>query len=215
MRWTTGSWMVLAAALGLAACNDVDVDGTIDGQEVGGARSAIFGDIDFDIPFIGSIEYTAILLSDVPDACDVFTKMVDAEDAADDCEELCTSYLQIADEHDIEPEEYWSLQLTVNTNDGAVGSFDFSEIAGETDEFSAFFTRVDGTQIADQAACEAACEDGELLESEEEIPDDGTLELAEVDGDELPGEFTLEFGGTDLLEGSFDADPCDLESLFQ
>lgn len=210
-----GSWAGVWIALGLAGCGDVRVDGTVNGQAVGGARSAIFGDIDFDVPFLGSIEFTSVILSDVPDACEVFTELIDAEAAADDCPAVCASFVQIADDHGLDPVEYWTLNLTVNTNDGAVGGFSFADLADETDEFTASFARVDGAQIADLARCESACEDGGLLLSEDEVPDAGSLELAALEGEELPGELTLEFGGTDTLEASFEADPCDLEAMFE
>jgi hypothetical protein len=159
------------------------------------------------------IEYSVVVVTDVPDACEVFLAMDDAEETSDDCEELCASYLQIADDHDLDEDEYWSVMFTVNTNDGAVGGFDYADLADETDEFTAIYSRLDARDLVDQATCESACEDQELLTSEDELPDDGSLELEEVDDEQLPGTFTLEFGGTDLLEGSFDADPCDVEEL--
>jgi len=207
-RWL--GWLLV----GLAACDDVSVEGTVDGEEVGGARDAIYDILDLEVPFVGDIEFTVVVLSDTEDFCEVTQAFADADEDAEDCEELCTAYLQVVEDFDLDPESFWTLMLSVNTSDAAEGAFDFEELVAEEGEFTASFSRFDASDLSDQSLCESACEDIELLEAEVEVPESGTTELEAVSDEELPGTFTLEFDGGDALEGSFEADRCDLSDLF-
>lgn len=200
--------------LGLVACDANSIDGTVDGTEVGGARDAVWDEVEVEIPFAGSYSVTTVIMTDFPDSCAVFEGFSEAEDDADDCEELCEGYLAVVDEFGLDPEDHWSLSFLINTSENGTGDFDFADIP-EEDEFSGYFTFVRGEDLLDQSACEDACEDGELLGDEDDFEaiEDGTVTLEEVEDGELPGSFAVEFGGTDLLEGSFRAEACDLEDL--
>lgn len=205
-------WVWLLGILG--GCDGATVNGTVDAKEVGGARDAIWDEFEIDLPFVGSISFTQIWISDFSDSCEVVHALADADDDADSCEELCAGYLQVVDDFHLDPEDHWSLYLSANTSDGAVGDFDYADLP-DVDEFSAAFTFLRGGDLVDSSTCEAACEDGDLLAepSDTELGEDGLLTLDEVDDGDLPGEFRIEFGGADVLEGSFHAEPCDLEDL--
>lgn len=198
---------MLAYTLGwllLPGCGPAAVGGTVDGEEVGGARDAIYDRIAF-----GPLEYTIVVVSDYRDSCEVTDAFLDA--FAFDCEERCEEYVAIVDAYDLDHDSYWNLSFTLNTSDLQEGVFDHDEGLAD-EEFVASFVRWDATPMRDVAACEEACEEGELLVGDEELAEGGTVEIVDVDESSIEGTFEVALGGADGLEGRFLAEPCDLES---
>ena len=205
-------WKVAAVLLGVG-CGPVSIDGEVDGQSVGGARDAIWDEFEVDLGPLGSYQYTAVILTDVHDACEVTDAFAEALREESDCESLCEVYLDTVEQWELSTEGYWTLSLFANTSDDEAGEFAFDPLA-EAGEFDATFSRIDSSDLVGQSECEDACEDRELLESSEDDGEDGTLELEAAEGEELSGTFTVEFGGADLLEGDFTATRCDMTDWF-
>lgn len=197
------SWFVLLLA---AACSPVGVSGSIDGARVGGARDAIYDTVGVDIPFLGDIEVTIVILTDFPDACATFESFYD--EAIGTCDDVCEEYTQLQQELHLNQEGYWSTVLTVNTSDGTDGTFTF-DTNPDDGEFAAGYNAYDAVPLRDAGDCEDACDDGELLVPDSEGAEEGELEMAAKD-DRLTGKFDVNFGGEDGLRGSFSAAPCDM-----
>jgi hypothetical protein len=202
---------LLSLLLVAVGCGPASLGGVVDGERVGGARDAVWDDVELDFGPFGEWSATTVLVTDIPNSCEVLDDMADAFEF--DCEERCEEYLDVLERHNLGQDSYFALSIYADTSDGAEGSFGHDDEVGEG-EFDASFVRWDVSVIADPAACEEACEEGELLESESEEVDGGELELAGFDGDILSGRFTVEFGGDEGVQGSFHAASCDLGDVW-
>lgn len=190
-----------------AGCGPARLSGQIDGDPVGGARDAYFDTIEISIPFLGSFDYQVIVLTDFPDGCETVSDVSDAYDFG--CDEICDELVPVAEEHGLREDEYWTTTLVANVSDGVDGMFDYDQELNEA-EFTASFSTWDTRAIHDQAACEEACLDGDLLAATGEDGEDGELELElSDDGEVLAGRFDVDFGGDDQLSGRFNATACD------
>lgn len=197
----------LAWILALVGCGPVRVGGSIDGEGVGGAKDAIWDKLSLAFgPF--AYELTVVVVTDFPDACGTYGHFLEVGREAFGCDDVCESYVALADERGLHREAYWSTVLSINTSEGQTGTFDHD--AGlQEGEFDAAFNDYDAAPLRDLGACEDACEDGDLLVPEVEGAKGGQLEL-EADGDLLVGRFEVSFGGEDGLDGRFVAEPCDM-----
>jgi hypothetical protein len=189
----------------LAACGPASVGGRVDGERVGGARDAFYDRLSLDFGPFGELEYLVVMLTDFDEGCAVFEEFFDIVEFS--CDDLCDDYVAVADEYRLDDRQ-WSLAFVVNTSDGVDGAFDLDGRLGDG-EFTASFSSWDTGPLRDPGTCEAACEDEDLLDSDVDTGEDGTLEL-EQDGDRLGGRFALDLGGEDRLEGSFTATECDM-----
>lgn len=200
--------VVLPLLLALTGCAN-SVRGEVDGRGVGLARQAWFDVYEYDLGWLGEYYYTAVLMSDVSDACDGLDALGDALSESS-CEDRCEELAWVADEY-TGWSEHWSLLMgaVVEGRDNIVGSYNYTN-GVEEDSFSASFTWFSLELAADPDLCEDTCEDGEdLLLSDSEQGEDGELLIESYESDRLIGEFELDLGGADLLVGSFDAAPCD------
>jgi hypothetical protein len=195
------------AALAATGCSPANVGGEIDGERIGGARDAIYDTLGVDFGPFGEYELLVVILTDFSDACETYDAFYDAAGDEWDCDDRCERYLEIADEHHL-GDAHWATVLSVNTSDGTTGEFDHDVELGEG-EFSSEFNAYDTEPLHDAAACEAACEDGDLLAPDTDDSEDGTLELEERD-EAIGGRFEVSFGGDDGLDGGFTARPCDM-----
>lgn len=188
------------------ACGPAHLGGSIDGDGVGGARDAFYDTVGVDLGPLGEYELLIVLVTDFADGCEVFEEISNTLEPA--CDERCDDYLDIAETYHLRSDRFWSTTFSVNTSDGVDRTFDYDTDLGDG-EFTTSFSGWDGAPLQDAAACEEACEDGDLLAPEVDDGDDGELELEE-DGDLIRGRFDVSFGGDDGLSGSFAAHPCDM-----
>ncbi|MEQ1505663.1 MAG: hypothetical protein ABMB14_25745 [Myxococcota bacterium] len=197
---------IVPVVMALGACGPAHLGGQIDGEPVGGARDAFFDTLSVNLGPLGDYEATVVVVTDFPTACDVYDDLASTFELS--CDALCDEYLDLAETYHLRQETYWSTIFTVNTSDEEVGTFDYDPAVGEG-EFSTAFYRYDGTDLFDADACEDACEDGELLQAEDEQGEDGELEIDRADSELIHGRFDVDFGGDDRLSGGFSARPCD------
>lgn len=202
-----GRWAATIALAALMGCGPASVGGRVDGAPVGGARDAVWDEVEIDLGPLGEWSYTTVLVSDIPDSCTVLEELGEAFEFS--CEERCEEYLEVVERYRLHKDSYYTLSLEIDTTDGFEGIFPHDDNVGEG-EFKATFTRWDVAVLSDPEACEEACREGELFESDSELANSGELELGGIDRDELRGRFGLEFDGDDGLRGSFRAYSCDL-----
>lgn len=199
-------WIPLV--LTLSACGPASVSGVVDGQRVGGARSAIFDALELDFGPIGEVNVLYVILTDVPNACDVYEDFF--ENIEPNCEDRCDDYTDIADEYLGRP-EYWQINLVAVTNGSFEDDFDYDEGQLDNDEFALSFLRYDAEPLYDNDDCEDECLDGDLLVPDEETGNGGDLEIVEYDSkDFVKGRFEVDMGGDEDLRGSFNAEYCNM-----
>lgn len=199
--------LLVALTLCLGACSPASVRGQIDGDNVGGARSAFFDTVDFDFGVLGSIEYVVVAITDLPNGCDVLEDLYTTVEPT--CDDVCDAYIDIVEDNKIKQDDYFILWMVANTEDGDEGEFDFDEELGD-EEFTASYSAFDAAPLYDAGDCEDECEDGDLLDADIEDGKDGTLVIKKSDSDVVIGNFDVDFGGDDRLTGSFKAEECDM-----
>ncbi|MCB9685010.1 MAG: hypothetical protein H6738_07695 [Alphaproteobacteria bacterium] len=198
---------LVASVLALGGCGPVSGGGSVDGERFGGGQSAIFDRFDFD--FFGvDWEQTTIFLTDIPDACNTMEDMAEAFTDANDCDDLCDNYQDVAEKRHLVSRRYWTMSVVVNTSDDREGSFDFDRDLADGD-FVADFSWLDGEQAFDRDLCENACEDDDF-DDDSEDGEDGDLEILQHDSDLLEGDMQVDFGGDDSANMHFTADRCDM-----
>lgn len=223
-------WVALAALACAGGCANT-MSGTLDGQKVGPARSAIFDEAEMSLTVPGfgdlvSMQVIQVFVSGFPDACALYDRVYDVEYTS--CEETCEDLHDIAVDllgHD----EYWTLSMTLFPEDAvdtsyAVGSplddlslddidwFNLDDLTlTGNDTFSAGAGLWDVAAWYDLAACEAACEDDPSVIEQDEAAEEGEVEVKKfVEDSRLKGDYVVDFGGGDVIRGGFDADYCDL-----
>ena len=196
----------------LWGCGPASLSGQVDGERVGGARDAVYDTYSLDFGPFGELEFALVVLTSFPEACEVVEEYSEAARGGD-CEERCEAIVAVSEEYGLRDERYWTFSMTVNVSDGEEGVFDYETDTSsvEDEEFYGVFSSWDGRALQDQAACEEACEDGELLDPSDEEGEDGELEITRADGETLSGRFDVDLGGDERVRGGFDARPCDTE----
>lgn len=200
MLWLTMLW----------GCGPARLSGEVDGHRVSGARDAVYDTYSLELgPF--DWDFVAITIASFPDACDLIDDISEAYEGS--CEDRCEEIVAISEEHGLRDDEYWTFSMLVNVSDGDEGEFDYESDTSniEDEEFAATFSRWDGRQLTDRSACEEACEDGELLDPDDEQGEDGTLEITRAEGEVFSGRFDVDLGGDEGARGGFDARPCNTE----
>lgn len=199
-------WIVLLAAL--SACGPASVSGVVDGQRVGGARSAIFDALELDFGPFGEVNVLVVVLSDIPNSCDVFEDFF--ETIEPNCEDRCDEYTDIAQDA-LGAKEYWQMNLTAVSTGSFEDEFDYEEGQLENDEFNLNFLRYDAEPLYDSGDCEDECQDGDLLVADQETGNGGDLEITEYDSkDFVKGRFQVDMGGDEDVQGSFTAEYCNM-----
>lgn len=192
--------------LSLVGCGPAALHGAIDGEPVGGARDAFYDTVGVDLGPLGEYELLIVMLTDFADGCEVIEELSEA--GGPGCDERCEDVVDVAEDHGLRGDRFWSTTFSVNTSDGVDREFDYDSDLSDG-EFTASFSAWEGAPLQDPAICEDSCEDGELLVADTEDGEKGELELAQ-DGEILRGRFDVGFGGDDGARGSFAARPCDM-----
>ena len=193
----------------LTACGPASVSGHVDDERVGSARDAFFDVVEFDAGIFGEVNFLVVVISDIPDACEVYQDVF--ADAFQTCEDRCDDYTQLAEDA-LGKDSYWSTTLVAHSDGDFVREYDYDADLG-SDEFSLGFARLDATPMYDQDTCESSCEDGELLDADNETGNSGGLEIVEYVRDEsVKGNFEVDMGSEEQLKGSFKAHKCDTSS---
>ncbi|MFT7521023.1 MAG: hypothetical protein ACI9MC_003174 [Kiritimatiellia bacterium] len=195
----------LILGLALAACNGANISGEVQGEPVRGARNAIFDQADVNIPLIGSQKWLLLIVTDLPDACRVYTELADNVEFT--CEESCEDLGRIA-QQDLGADDYWTLNLTIIADPARVdGTFTQASVPG-SNQFSGTFTRWQTAHLYDEATCLQTCQDKGALPSDTTSVGGGTTLVDKYESnDTLNGSFDLVLDG-DTIDGSFSAKPC-------
>ncbi len=228
-RFRFGWGLAVILLVGAGCANTMS--GTLDGQKVGPARSAIFdeAEMSMSIPGFGelvSMQVLQVFISGFPDACALYDRVYDVSYGS--CEETCEDLYEIAVDllgHD----EYWALSMTLFPEDAvdtayteggplddlSLDDIDWWNLDDLTltgnDTFTAGASLWDVSAWYDLAACEAACEDDPSVMEDDELAETGEVEVGKfVEDSKLKGNYVLDFGGGDVIRGAFDAEYCDL-----
>lgn len=181
--------------------------GEVAGRAIKG-REAIFDVERLDIPLLGAYDVVALVLTDVPDACETLNRLNDASDLP--CDESCAAVAEIASE--IGTEEHWqALAYAVTEAGEVVGTYTWkdAEILGDR-EFDGQLAWWDLKRAEDLGACTLACEDGtSIVGSETFDAQSGTLTIDAFEPEaSLDGEIEVGFGGEDAVSGPVHATSC-------
>jgi hypothetical protein len=202
--------LLLSLPLLLAACSG-SMKGSIDGERLGDARSALF--YAEDVGFGGfSVTSVQVLLTGIPDACEALTAAADVDHT--DCDSACSGLAAVATDH-LDRDEYWNLSVNTSTSQELV------EVHGHTDSLSGeegcngIARRIDVTSFADATTCGGHCEDGLVtVSATAHYSSAGEVEITGyTDGDSIQGDFQFGFGEGDSVEGSFSATYCEALGL--
>lgn len=182
----------LMLALSSAGCAAGTVKGTVAGETVPAMPESGWVSID-----AGGPVYVELLTTDVPDACETFAAVAQAE--SDALKQLLTDFdttrAQLAfeaAEQDNLPETYWTAALTVSaddldavvddyTLDGTDASFVVTHVTGYTDWHDYFTTGVAGTQAITSSASSGSATVEALVE-DKDMKASGEAEMADGDG---------------------------------
>ena len=222
MRTTQIGWWPAVLLLAAGGCAN-SMSGTLDGQKVGPARSAIYdeAEMSMSIPGFGelvSLQVLQVFVSGFPDACALYDRVFDVDFTS--CEESCEDLHDIAVDllgHD----EYWALSMTLFPEDAVEAEYTEGDLLDDldlgdlsltgNDTFTAGVSLWDVSAWYDLGACEAACEDDPDVIDDDEAAESGELEVTKFVADsQLNGDYVVDFGGGDVIRGAFDAEYCDL-----
>ena len=222
MRTTQIGWWPAVLLLAAGGCAN-SMSGTLDGQKVGPARSAIYdeAEMSMSIPGFGdlvSLQVLQVFVSGFPDACALYDRVFDVDFTS--CEESCEDLHDIAVDllgHD----EYWALSMTLFPEDAVEAEYTEGDLLDDldlgdlsltgNDTFTAGVSLWDVSAWYDLGACEAACEDDPDVIDDDEAAESGELEVTKFVADsQLNGDYVVDFGGGDVIRGAFDAGYCDL-----
>ena len=203
----------LGTALALStACSSTSVRGEVDGTPAVGARTAIFDTIEVNLFGFG-FESTIVMLSDIPNGCEVFEELTRVRTA--DCVDTCTDLGSVGNDY-LGRDDYWATYIVLNPYDDHVGTYVYdSGLQGEG-EFTTTFSALDFSEVYNQESCEDECfANNALITMDDEESDAGTVTIEAFENNvELQGDFEIEFPGDESLRGTFKAEHCNLEDLF-
>lgn len=201
--------ITMLGLLFLTACGPASVSGRVDDVRVGSARDAFFDVVELDAGIFGEVNFLVVVISDIPDACDVYQDVF--ADAFQTCGDRCDDYTQIAEDA-LGNDSYWSTTLVAHSDGDFVREYEYDTDLG-ADEFTLGFSRLDTTPMYNQNTCESACEDGDLLNADNETGNDGGLKIVDYVRDaSVKGSFDVDMGSGERLKGSFKAHKCDTSS---
>jgi len=196
-------------ALGLTACSPASISGEVGGEKVPAPADAAYDTYEFDIPFVGTVEIMALVISDAPDFCETWGQFADNVEL--DCAEQCEDWVRIA-EDDLGKDAYYNMTL-YSTFDPArpEGEYRMGGSLPAENEFTGAYTTHDTSHLYDQDGCVEWCEAGNpVVPNEESNPSGGSLTVDSFDRDneQVRGSFELDFGD-DTVTGDFKARRCD------
>lgn len=199
--------IAILAILSLTACG-VSVSGEVDGEPVGGAREAVFDEVEINLGPLGDFKTMAVMITDVKDSCRVYDTINDQTSVG--CEARCADLSAVANE-DLGADDYFQILLVLTADpDRVEGDFSFvGGVPGE-DAFTGSFARFDVSALYDEQGCIDTCEAGNpIVESNPEDASGGALTVNGYEsGEGIRGSFDLEFGA-ESVDGSFNAKRCD------
>jgi hypothetical protein len=200
------------AAMGLATgCVNV-MNGTVDGHEVGPARTALFAELDTEISDVG-VDGNLLMVSlsglESNTACEAMKESMDI-DWSVGCEDACADSVAISEQY-FRQSEYWIVDLTLLPQGDAVTAYEHGDIwdfvSGDP-AFSGGLSWAVTSEATDLDTCIEMCEDFDSYDSYWEA-DGGSVEVTDYSaGDELAGSFDIDFDG-DPVSGEFKAQFCD------
>ncbi len=197
--------LLTTLTLGAGCANTIN--GSIDGERVGTARDAIYDEVEVDVPFLGSMHLVYVTVTTVPNACEAYDEMMDidwngCDDYCDDLYDFATRYLGL--------DQYWNLTMALWPGGSVETEYDYGNDVD--DEFTATISRWSVANLYDPAACEDECEDGdEPAPTENDDGEDGFIDIAKYEEKEMvKGSYEIDFGGSDVLKGNFNATYCDM-----
>ncbi|MFH1463929.1 MAG: hypothetical protein ABIO70_06065 [Pseudomonadota bacterium] len=195
---------LLCLPLALTACANT-IHGEVNGERAGGARDAIFQVYSLDLGPLGTITGIALAITGASSACETLDAL---QSLSSDCNDQCDELGQIS--HDsLPPADLWTLVIGAGTDDEVLGTYPHTDQA-DFDGFGATIEHDDVSAWRDYDDCMALCEAGEEVPSDSESSTGGELTITDyTSGEELVGEYRIEFGG-DELTGHFSASWCEI-----
>ncbi len=195
----------LTAALTIG-CNTMN--GTLDGQDVGPIRSAIFDDFVPANEDERQVQYW-VRAGGIEDSCAFYRDKRDMD--VDSCETRCVDLAVLAEDH-LDGDEYWSLELSLahyswdDADTYEIGSpFDCSKPA----DSSALIRFIQPDDWLDVDTCIADCEAGLAL-TESSFAMSGEVKITVYREEaQLSGKYTVQFEDGEV-SGTFSAQYCDL-----
>ncbi len=203
---------IIPLMLALAAgCSSTSVGGDVDGTRAGRAKSAVFDRVSYSA-FGFSVEATVLLLSDIPDACEMVNDVVDVRES--DCVDACTDWVAIADDH-LGRDDYWWTVAILNPYDDDVGTYAINDDLDSEGDANAGFAALDFSELYDQDTCVDECNAGnDIVGFDDEQADAGSVVVDAYENNaEMKGSFELSFPGDDTLTGQYKAEHCQLEDF--
>ncbi len=200
-----------AAILASGCGSEASLRGTVGGEEVSGARTAVFDTVGFELGG-ASFEATVLLVSDIDDACEVFEGLLDNTER--ECEARCGDYASLVDTYPLPGDSGYAFWMLANTSSGTLGDYSFAEPPVAAETFTGLYLDFDLSALEGTDACVAACEDGgpsSIVPSSTTAATSGTMEVTDDTSDELRGTFEVDLEEDGMVEGRFRASPCDLQ----
>lgn len=193
----------LCALLAMFGCANT-MNGEVEGEKVGGADDAIF-----QLEALASLNTGALVITGASDACEYLDRV---EGLGGDCEDYCEELQPIARDH-LPNGDLWTLTIWFMGLEGVERSYGHGGWA-DLDGFGAIIDRSNVEHWRDAEECTQACQADDMFgDGNTESSSGGTLTITSYETREiLEGEYTIEFG-SDLVEGHFSADWCDLVEL--
>lgn len=191
------------------ACSSTTIGGEVDGDNIGGARSAVFDKFD-----ILGTDVILMLVTDMPDGCAVLEDWADVRTG--DCNDECEDLSRLGNEH-LGREAYWWSGVFMNPYEEDVGTYAFDDEVDDDGEFAGFVSVMDFSDVYDEGTCIDECDAGnEPVATDEEDADGGSVTVDGFENNvEMKGSLELEFPGDETVSGRFKAEHCDLEGFLE
>ncbi len=184
------------------------INGKVDGERVGSVKESIFQLVSYDVPLVGTLTGIGVAVTGAKDSCEGLDEL---NNVSHDCVDQCEELELIAADH-LPSNEIWTLWIWLVSDDSVEGHYLHAD-ASDFDGFGASIDKSDVSALRDFDTCLEMCQEDESIPTTSEDSTGGTIELTGYESrDRLEGEYTIEFG-TDVLEGHFAADWCEIFDL--
>lgn len=198
---------LIVLPLSLLACSNT-MHGTVEGEKVGRANESIFQLVAYEVPLLGTLTAIGFAITGANDSCEGLDEL---DSVSNDCVDRCEELEIIAADH-LPSNDIWTLWVWLVSDDAVEGHYLHSD-QSDFDGFGASIDRADVSALRDYDACLDLCLDDDPIPTTSESSTGGTVELTAYESNEsLEGEYSIEFG-TDVVEGHFSADWCELFDL--
>ncbi len=212
MRHLALALLTVAALCAATGCPNV-MNGTVDDQKIGPARSALFDTIDTGLPDAGAdgdLLWVIISGLEAASACDAVKESFDV-DTEVSCEDYCEEQVAIAEQY-FRQQQYWSLDLTLLPAGDAVDTYvegDVWDFVTGDPVFSGGLALTISADARDLDTCVEQCEEMDAEPENWWEADGGTVEITDyAEEDVLAGSYDVDFEG-DPVSGEFQAQHCD------